>query len=300
MNLRPTPHQYQRYVLAAGWSLALIVLTGAAVRLTDAGLGCEDWPTCEQGNVAPAFELHGWIEFGNRLFSGVVAIAVCLAVLTAYRRIPARLDLIRWAWGLVAGVIAQILLGGVTVRVGLHPASVAAHYLLSMVLLFNVVVLWFKASGGGPGATLTVSTTVQNGGRALLALATAVAITGTVVTGTGPNGGDDRAERFPFLIRSVVQIHSVTVWVFLALTIAMVALIRRSPDASPRLQRFATVLTITVVAQGAIGYTQYFTGVPALLVVLHIPGSASVWIVTVAIYLAMFARPELETPQQTT
>ncbi len=292
--LSPSPQQYKTYVTAAGISLAVIVFTGAAVRLTDAGLGCENWPACTDQRLTPEWELHGWIEFGNRLLSGVVAIAVSLAVLTAYRRQPRRSDLIRWAWGLVAGVAAQIVLGGITVRVDLHPALVGSHYLLSMVLLWNVVVLWFKANADGPSATPVVPPLEQNLGRVLIGLASLVAVLGTVVTGTGPNGGDADAERLPFVFETVVQNHSISVWVFLATTLFLAKKLHSSPawiTSSPYPpHRIIRWLLAASVLQGAVGYLQYFRGVPPLLVELHIVGAVSVWVLTIGLYLSMFKR----------
>ena len=301
MALSPSPKHYTTYVFTAGVSLAVIVFTGAAVRLTDAGLGCENWPACTDQRFTPEWELHGWIEFGNRLLSGVVAVAVCLAVLTAYRRIPKRPDLIRWAWGLVAGVAAQIVLGGITVRIDLHPAFVGAHYLLSMVLLWNVVVLWFRSVADGPTATAHVAAPTRRLGQLLVILATTVAVLGTVVTGTGPNGGDIDAERLPFDFRSVVQTHSVAVWVFLATLIALAILLFRDSQRLPTTEtrpfhqdprRLVGWLLAASLLQGLIGYVQYFRGVPPLLVELHIVGAVSVWVLTIGVYLSMFTRAE--------
>lgn len=292
-RLRPSPQQYKTYVAVAGISLAMIVFTGAAVRLTQAGLGCEDWPACNDQSLTPEWELHGWIEFGNRLISGVVAIATSLAVLTAYRRQPYRSDLVRWSWGLVAGTVAQIFLGGATVLLKLHPAVVGAHYLLSMILLWNVVVLWFKASAPGPAATPAVSPRQQNLGRLVLALATLVAVLGTVATGTGPNAGDPEAERLPFVFQSVVQNHSISVWVFLAATIVLAITLQTQPESAANTRaptKVVRMLLAVSLLQGAIGYTQYFRGVPPLLVELHIVGAVSVWVLTVGLYLSMFNR----------
>lgn len=291
-----TPERYRRVVAVAGALLALIVLSGAAVRLTEAGLGCEDWPNCTEDRILPEWELHGWIEFGNRLISGVVAIATAAAVLSAYRRRPRRPDLIRWAWGLVAGVVAQILLGAVTVLADLHPTVVAGHFLLSMILLWNAVVLWVRAGAPSASAAPAVDRVTLRLGRLLVGSATVVVLTGTVVTGTGPNSGDSRADRLPFDLTTVARIHSVAVWCLVA-TIAVLAIrLARRGDRTlrPDPPKEARWLLVAAVAQGAIGYTQFAVGVPPLLVEAHILGAIVVWCLSILAYLRMFDRSGTE------
>ena len=140
-----TPAQYRRVVLGAGIMLAVIIVSGAAVRLTSSGLGCSDWPTCTEDSFAPEWNFHGWVEFGNRLFTGIVSAAVVAAVLAAYLRRPRSQRLIRLAWGLVAGVIAQIIVGAFVVQLHLAPISVTVHFLLSMLLMANAVLLYRAA-----------------------------------------------------------------------------------------------------------------------------------------------------------
>jgi heme a synthase len=286
-----TPRGYRTTVFVAIVSLVGIVLTGAAVRLSRAGLGCENWPTCTGDRVVPAWELRPWVEFGNRLITGAVSAAVAAAVLAAYRRHPRRTDLVWWAWGLVAGVVGQIALGGVSVLVDLNPLFVAAHFLLSMVLLWNVLVLWVRAgSGPGPGRAL-VSRSILIHGRALVVGATLVLVTGTLVTGTGPHGGDSRAARLSLQLVVIARIHSATVWVFLAATVAFalrLARLRRGPLPLVR------ALLVAIVAQGALGYVQYALGVPAVLVEGHILGAVVVWSLTVVLYLRLTERPVID------
>ncbi len=287
--MRIAPDRYRRIVVVAWVALAAIVATGAAVRLTESGLGCEDWPRCSEERFVPEWSFHGWIEFGNRLLSGLVALAVVVAVLSAYRRIPRRPDLVLWAWGLVAGVVAQIVLGGVTVLVDLHPLLVGAHFLLSMVLLWNVAVLWVRASGG-PGPAVArpgVTPSLVNHGRLLVAQATVVLVSGTVVTGSGPNSGDSRAERLQFALEDVARIHGVLVWVLLALTVGLVVRLHRAGA----LHRPLQWLVAAIVVQGGIGYLQYALGVPPLLVELHILGAMAVWCLAVVAHLQLFDRP---------
>lgn len=302
-----SPEGYRKTVLIAGLFLALIVLSGAAVRLSEAGLGCEDWPTCNNDQVVPEWELHGWIEFGNRLISGVVALASCAAVLMAYRRIPRRRDLILWAWGLVAGVAAQVVLGGITVLADLHPMVVAVHFLLSMVLLWNVAVLWVKASplGREPSSGLPCgqSELVRPGGitkrlrlhgRVTLGLAALALMVGTLVTGTGPHGGDARADRLQLDLQAVARSHSAIVWLLLASSVALAVRVQTNPAITEQAKRTLRILLAAIVAQGAVGYLQYATGVPRLLVELHILGAIVVWLAVVVAYQQIFVDVRVE------
>jgi cytochrome c oxidase assembly protein subunit 15 len=267
-----SPDRYRRIALAALVALGVIVVSGAAVRLTKSGLGCTDWPRCEQGRLAPEWTFHGWVEFGNRLFSGIVSLSVGAAVLAARWRRPYRSDLQRWGWGLVVGVLAQIVLGGVTVLVDLHPVFVIAHFLLSMVLLANAVVLLDRAGHEGPllgGGPLRLHSWVVVG------LASAVLLAGTVVTGTGPHGGDSRAERLALDLTWVTRIHSSLVWLFVA-TLALLA-VRAARSGDEAVLGRARLLLVAAVVQGGIGYLQYALEVPAGLVVLHVLGAVAVW-----------------------
>jgi cytochrome c oxidase assembly protein subunit 15 len=278
-------------VAVAGASLAGIVLTGGAVRLTQAGLGCENWPACTDERLVPEWSFHPWMEFGNRLLSGVVSAAVAAAVLTAYRRRPRRADLIWWSWGLVAGVLAQIVIGGVTVLADLHPALVGLHYAASIVLLWNVVVLWVRAGSGGTEATAPVDTGDLWISRLMVALAIAVLTVGTLVTGTGPNSGDARAERLQLDLTTITRVHSTLVWVLLATVVVLVIRLRRDHPAPARLGRW---LIATMVAQGAVGYLQFALGVPPLPVAFHMAGSVAVWVLVLLVHLSLWARSPIE------
>lgn len=305
-----SPNSYQRLVLWVGGLLALIVLTGAGVRLAEAGLGCEDWPNCNQGQLAPGISLPAWIEFGNRLLSGLVGLGCVAAVWGAYRRLPRRRDLIVLAWGLVAGSGAQILLGRFIIVMDLHPIAVGGHFLLSMVMLWNVVVLWIRSgSDKAPITEPAVDRRLMTHGRALVGLAGLVVVLGVAVTGTGPNSGDSRAERLAFDFTTIARTHAVAVWLFLAVLMAFaVTVVRLRADgvslpslpvqAGPAMtaDRLVRWLVLLVVAQGAVGYIQYLNGVPPLLVELHVLGSIAVWIVTLLTYLSLYGRRSGDVP----
>ena len=281
----PTPAAYRRVTAGALVALVAIVVTGAAVRLTGSGLGCPDWPTCDGDRLVSEFrDTPEIIEFVNRMFTGVVAVAVIAAVMGARRRLPYRRDLVVLAWGLVAGVVAQIVLGGVTVLLELTPPTVMAHFLLSMVLVANAVVLHDRAAEPDEGVrSLTVPRSVLRLSGAVVALTAAVLVAGTVVTGTGPHGGDPDVDRLPFAIREVVQVHGALAWVLVALLVVLMA----------RTRRGGAVLA-AVAAQITIGYVQYANGVPEVLVGLHVLGATLVWITVLALHLSLWsvgARP---------
>lgn len=281
---RVSPSAYRRATLAALLLLTIIVVTGAAVRLTNSGLGCSDWPNCNETKLISVSSFHETIEQTNRLFTGLVTIAVVAAVLGSVRREPRRRDLVWLSWGLVGGVMAQIVLGGITVLFDLNPALVACHFLVSIVLVTNAVVLHHRASDAPPGPK--ASDLSRKVGNALLGAALIAIMAGTVVTGTGPHGGDEKAPRFQLVMTDVVRVHSILVWVLVALTIYMAIRLRRE-GASPLAQKAVVVLLLAEVAQGAIGYTQYFAGVPPLLVGFHIVGALAVWISALRVRIAL-------------
>lgn len=294
MVKRLSPGAYRVITLAALAALATIVVTGAAVRLTGSGLGCSDWPQCEDGQFFAAMdEPHAVAEFANRLFTGVVSVSVILAVLGSLARVPRRRDLTLWSYGLVAGVLAQIVWGGFTVWSELDPRFVMGHYLISSVLVWNAVVLSVRAGSGGGALGRLVPDRVHDASRAMVAIAGAVLVTGTLVTNTGPHAGDEDARRFGFEISDVARVHAVTVLVLLAVVVGVLAAVYRS-GSSPAIRRRGGWVVAAIVVQGAIGYTQYFTGVPPLLVGFHIAGSVAVLVAVLRFHLGLSERPPIE------
>ena len=291
-DLRTAPRRLSpdAYLRICGVSLILlagIVITGAAVRLTGSGLGCSDWPTCEQDRFVPEAEIHGWIEFGNRLITGLVSIAVIAAVLGSLARSPRRSDLVRWSCGLVAGVIGQVVLGGIVVISHLNPWLVLGHFALSMVLVFNAVVLHHRAGDHARPGPWTITPSVRRLTGLLAGLAVVVLATGTLVTGTGPHTGsrEDPIARLPFTVREVARVHGTTVVIVLIVVAALTLAVRRHVPSGSPLQQVVRWLIAVVVAQAAIGWTQYFTGVPVLLVGLHVAGATALWMVVVKLRL---------------
>lgn len=268
-----------------------IVVTGAGVRLTGSGLGCTDWPGCQQDQLVPAWGFHPWVEFGNRLVSFAVVAAAGVAVLGARRRRPYRAALVRLSWGQVGGVIAQALVGAVLVRLELDPRLTLAHFVLSLVLIADATALVHLSGADVARApSEPAAPPVGTGLRAVVWLLSAAVVvlvgTGTVVTGSGPHGGDERAERFDYTLRSVARIHAGALWLFASVLVVMAVMVWRQGPRASRLRPPLNALLALTGAQAALGYLQYALGVPAGLVALHVLGSTLVWACTVALLLA--------------
>lgn len=281
------PDRYRRITLAALLSLCAIIVTGAAVRLTGSGLGCSDWPGCEDEQIVPPLEFHPWIEFGNRLITGVVSVAVVLAVLGSRWRVPYRRDLVLLSWGLVAGVVAQILVGAFTVWLHLPPGIVMVHFLLSMVLVWNAVVLHHRAAGNAEPGVIgrpILPAAADRATRFLGVWIWVVVVTGTVVTAAGPHRGDPDVEPLDLELGAVARIHGISVVIFLVATVALLVDLRRRGGFS-RQRRAVEVVLVVALLQGAIGYIQYFSGVPALLVGFHIAGATALFVAVIRLGL---------------
>jgi heme a synthase len=285
-----SPRGYRRITFAAILAQAFIVVTGAAVRLTGSGLGCSDWPRCEEDRFVAPLEGHALIEFVNRAFSLVVLASVIAAIVGARKRVPYRSDLLVLSLALLVGVAAQIVLGGIVVRLELAPVSVIGHFLLSVVLIWLAVLLHDRAGHDGSRGVLAVPSAVGWLAAAMVAGATVVIVSGTVVTATGPHSGDERADRLMwFDITEVVRFHAVSAITLLGLTLAALWLLYRR-GAAPGVRRRAGWVTGVLLVQGAIGYTQYFTGVPPLLVGIHVAGAVVTWIVVLRFHLGLRVR----------
>jgi heme a synthase len=294
-----SPTTYRRIAAVTLASLVFIMVTGAAVRLTESGLGCSTWPSCESDSFTPrpASGSAGMVEFGNRLVTAAVGLTTVAAVLGARWRRPRRDDLYRWSWGLPVWVFGNALVGALVVWLHLSPMSVIGHFLLSLGAVWNAVVLHHKAGEEEPGEEpepggrqrrrrAVAVPTVARACNYLVGAAALTLVTGTLVTGSGPHAGDERADRLPFDLGEVVRLHGVAVVLFLGLTLTVLWMARQG-DAAHSVQRRLQVLLVVLVAQAGVGYAQYFTGVPAALVGLHVLGAAGVWIAVLRVRLAL-------------
>ncbi len=290
---RPMPEAlYVRLTRIAMVLLGLIVVTGAAVRLTGSGLGCPTWPQCGDGSFVARsqYSLHGLVEFGNRVVSSGVGIFIAVLVVGALRLQQRRRELTWLAGGLVLGFLGQAVLGGLTVIFHLNPALVAGHFLLSMLLLWNAVVLDMRARQPS-GAVVRLARRELALLADLLALAAAaVLILGTVVTGAGPHSGDTgHVRRFDINIRSAAQLHADSAMLLTGLIIAMAFAVRLTSGPSVS-RRLANALTLTVIGQATIGFVQYFLEIPVGLVEIHVAGATLLWILALYLRLSLTGR----------
>lgn len=285
---RISPARYRQISLAALIALCVIVVSGAAVRLSGSGLGCSDWPNCNDSRFIDVSTTHGAIEQINRLFTGVVMIAVVAAVLGAIRRTVPRKDLTRLAILIALGVPMQGVVGAIVVRTKLNPFANQQHFLLSMVLVALGTVLVHRA--GEPDGAQRRRSVTRPSHVAVVALTamTAVAlITGTFVTGAGPHAGDETAKRFRIAITTAARIHSLSVLVTIALAIALIWSLRKRAGDKEVLDTPLTSWMVVAIGQAAIGYTQYFTDVPAALVAIHVAAATGLWLVSVRLWLSL-------------
>jgi cytochrome c oxidase assembly protein subunit 15 len=256
-----------------------IVATGGVVRLTGSGLGCSTWPECQPGSFTPvrtpASSFHGLVEFGNRTLTfvvGVLAVAALWAVLTRW---PRRRRMQAVALGVLAGIPAQAVLGGITVLTGLNPWTVMGHFLLSMVLvsLSTALVRGAQDEESGPGE-LVVHPLARTAALGTAAVGAVVLVLGTIVTGSGPHSGDaDRPARTNFDPRFVSWMHADTVMLFCGLVIATLVAVRITATTDEARRSWDVVLVVTLI-QGVIGYVQYFTKLPEILVLMHMIGAS--------------------------
>jgi cytochrome c oxidase assembly protein subunit 15 len=279
-RLHVSPATFTRLALAATVAYALIIVSGAGVRLTGSGLGCPDWPSCYAHAITPAASYHGWIEFGNRLVTGAISILTAATLIAAYRRTPRRLDLIWLSWVLVFGIVAEALWGALVVYTKLNPYTVMVHFLVAPIFLADALVLFHRSSRryDVPG-TVLVPRPIRWASRLLIAMVVLVVAAGTAVSNAGPHAGNatgqDVAKRLPVELRSVVELHGALAMVLIGL-VAGVVIGVEALGAAPAVRRIAERLLVVVVAQGAIGILQYATHLPVLLVELHIVGAVSV------------------------
>ena len=268
---------------------AALVLTGGAVRLTGSGLGCPTWPECTPGSYTPVphqaeGQLHAWIEFGNRLLTfALFASALAVIAHVLYTR---RKDLRLLAIGQLLGILGQGVLGGITVLTNLHPLPVAGHLLLSILLISGAASIFDRRES--PVTRIEIKDKLAANLSALhIALTFFVIALGTLVTGSGPHAGDLKARRFGFDIRTIAWIHADAVIALLGLTLALYIATRANALHRRRIAIFAAI----ALAQGAIGYIQYFTGIPEIIVAAHLLGATLVWIAAWRIRIAMTTAP---------
>ncbi|WP_178945643.1 heme A synthase [Kocuria sp. TGY1127_2] len=269
----------------------LLVLTGGLVRLTGSGLGCPTWPRCtsETWTNVPAMGIHGFIEFGNRTLTGAVGIVALLTFISVWRLRGRYTDLFYIALALGLGVIVQAIVGGVSVWLRLNPWMVGVHFMLSGVMVAMAAIFYARVRRYSMRRVIETERLSDRPGPdnlqrflgVVIAVVTTIAVyMGTLVTGTGPHSGDTDSARHAFNPEVVTRFHTIPVWILLLLIVAILVLAKRK-NWAPAVSKSAWTIVIVMLFQGAIGYTQYFTGSPGVLVWFHLIGAGLlIWSVT--------------------
>lgn len=288
---RRLPTRITRRTKVIAWATLIsnigIILTGGAVRLTASGLGCPEWPLCTADSIiaTPEMGIHGAIEFGNRMLTYVLIAIAAAMLLSVVRLWESHRTLVLMSLIIVGGIPIQAVIGGITVWTNLNPWVVALHFIVSAGLV--MVATWIlnrvnlELKHGAPDDATPGRSMVDGGtdhvtrGMAwvILGAAWVAVVLGTVVTGTGPHAGDPGSPRHGFDPELVTQLHVVPVYVLCGATVAVLVRQLRL-QTSPAQRRAAWLLAAVIVAQGALGYWQHFTGLPITLVWLHMLGSA--------------------------
>ena len=267
-------------VLQAG-----LVVTGGAVRLTGSGLGCPTWPECTDGSIKPVInqaesQLHAWIEFGNRLIAWLILILALAALVYIIKKLKHRSDFKRLRLLVILqilGFLGQVVLGGITVLTKLNPISVSAHFVLTLPLIAGALALRHRILDR---PVVLLRSTTRKLTNFVTSLTFLVLLLGVVVTGTGPHAGDAEAKRYPFNARAVSWLHADAVIALICLIVALYLVVKVSETVQVKevFGRLILIFLFIALAQGAIGYLQYFTGLPELLVGTHLLGATLVWI----------------------
>jgi cytochrome c oxidase assembly protein subunit 15 len=298
----PSAVALRRWALAGVLASVAIIATGAAVRLSQSGLGCPDWPACTAHSIGAAGAtgqtlVHRWIEFGNRLVTAAILVVAAGVSVAAWRFRPdgtgrPRRDLLLLALAQPAGIVAEAVLGGIVVLTKLDPVWVSVHFLLSMALTGLAVLLHARVAALTREAPPAVAAPAPARrdlrvlSVVLAAVAAAMVAAGTVVTGTGPLAGAGGVARYHLPLAGVTQLHADIGWLLTGLTVALVAGLRLT-GAPPPVMRLGWLLIGLILAQGSVGYAQYFAGLPAGLVWVHVTGAVLIWVTALRLTFAL-------------
>ena len=293
----PPSARTRRWVFGAGVvAQSLIVVTGGLVRVTASGLGCPTWPRCFEGSYVPVSgqpqSFHKLIEFGNRLLTFVLVAVVIACVVVAWRRLPRRRPLVLLSAVGLLGVAAQAVIGGLSVLTDLNPYVVALHFLVSMPLIAAALAVYERDQDPGDGRPQPlVRREVRLLSYGLVGLASVVLVVGTLVTGSGPHSGDaNHPARTGFDPERIAWLHADLVVLFVGLVIGLLLALHLVDAPTPARRRVWVLLTVTL-CQGLVGYVQFFTGVPWVLVGIHVMGAVLVWLAVLRVPYALRTRP---------
>jgi cytochrome c oxidase assembly protein subunit 15 len=300
--LAPSPADMRRIALAGLITSILIIVTGAAVRLSQSGLGCLDWPNCSPHHLAAGSDhgqplVHQWIEFGNRLVTVAIFIIAVVVSVAAWQFRPEgrrRRDLVWLAAAQPGAIVAQAVIGGIVVKTDLTPGWVSAHFLASVALVAAAVALYVRCQEGTGPARPLVRREVRLISLAVVAAVALMMSAGTVVTGTGPLAGAPLAgqravPRYPLPLAGVTQLHADIGWLLTGLVIALILALRLS-SAPRRAVRLGWLLLVLIGVQGGLGYGQYFSGLPAGVVWVHEAGATAIWVTALLLPYALRER----------
>lgn len=300
----PTPVAMRRLALAGVVASTLIIWTGGAVRLSASGLGCTTWPKCTSASLVAAGAtgdplIHRWVEFGNRLATALIFVIAVAVFAAAWQfrdrsssspsagRSGRRRDLVWLASAQPAGIVAQALIGGIVVLTKLAPFWVSLHFIATLPVLAAAVALHVRCSEGTQRPTRLVQPLVLLVARALLVITTVMMLAGTLVSGAGPLAGAADVQRYRFMsLTAVTQLHADIGWVLGTAAVTLVLCLHLT-DAPARAVRLAWIVVGLIAAQGVIGYAQYFSGLPAGLVWVHVADSALIWIAVIRLNFAL-------------
>jgi cytochrome c oxidase assembly protein subunit 15 len=292
----------RRIALAGVLASAAIILTGAAVRLSQSGLGCPDWPQCTARSLVAGGDsgdslIHRWIEFGNRLVTVAIFIIAVIVSVAAWRFRPGpdgkrRRDLVWLAAAQPGAILVQAGLGGIVVLTNLNPGWVSGHFLASAALVAATVALYQRCQEGTAPARPLVRREVRLLAFGVVGTIALMLAAGTVVTGTGPLAGARSAPRYPLPLAGVTQLHADIGWLLGGLLVALILALRLAA-APRRAVRLAWLLVALIGMQGAVGYAQYFSGLPAGLVWVHVTGATAIWVTVLLLPYALRDRGQI-------
>lgn len=290
------PRTVRSLALASVVCYALLVLTGGAVRLTGSGLGCADWPECFRGHLVSPASFHPLIEFTNRVVTIAVSVVTIAAFLSAVALRPRRRDLVLLGSALIAGLVAQIVLGGIVVLTKLNPYLVALHFVLTLAVLAAALIMYHLSRARPTGRSRLVRTEVVWLARLVVGTLCVVILAGTMVTGSGPHAGGKDAKRIPIAFRDIAELHSTLALFLIGCTLAsLFALhVAKAPQST---QRTARTMLEVLFLQGTLGYTQYFLHDSSVVIEFHLAGATAAWIAAITFYLSLHGHPAPQRPR---
>ncbi len=277
--------RFNQFAAACVAGLALLVVAGGVVRVTGSGLGCEDWPNCDDSAFLDFSSTHAAIEQGNRLLSAVVGAMSAVLAVWAFKLLQRAPRLFMPAFLAFLTVLANGVLGGIAVRTDLHPTLVQSHFLLAMASIALTLIAHHRSRANPQSVQSKQCSQLYRYGLALTALAL---VTGTVVTGAGPHAGDPSARRYAIDLRLATQIHSLSVLLAICIfALAAVVAARQGPNSNGPVALWLA----TGLSQGLVGYVQYFSDLPEVLVLIHLAGAVSLWCIAVELAIRPSATP---------